>query len=323
MKKRIVAGILTVATVAMCLTGCGNNGGNNNSTSTTGNTNVESNAEAENADTESETAEETASFDEDVYVVSREDGSGTRGAFIELMGIEQKDENGENVDHTTDAAEITSSTSVMITTVQGNPAAIGYISLGSYDPEKVQAVNVDGVEPTVENVKNGSYTVSRPFNIATKADASDAAKDFIAFILSTEGQAVVAENGYIALENTTAYAKTGAAGKIVVGGSSSVSPVMEKLIEAYAAVNSDVEIELQTSDSSTGMSATAEGTLDIGMASRELKDSEIESGLTSTAIALDGIAVIVNKENTAGVDLTTEQIMKIYTGEITNWGEIK
>ena len=323
MKKRIVAGILTVATVAMCLTGCGNNGGNNNSTSTTGNTNVESNAEAENADTESETAEETASFDEDVYVVSSEDGSGTRGAFIELMGIEQKDENGEKVDHTTDAAEITSSTSVMITTVQGNPAAIGYISLGSYDPEKVQAVNVDGVEPTVENVKNGSYTVSRPFNIATKADASDAAKDFIAFILSTEGQAVVAENGYIALENTTAYAKTDAAGKIVVGGSSSVSPVMEKLIEAYAAVNSDVEIELQTSDSSTGMSATAEGTLDIGMASRELKDSEIESGLTSTAIALDGIAVIVNKENTAGVDLTTEQIMKIYTGEITNWGEIE
>ena len=239
------------------------------------------------------------------------------------MGIEQKDENGEKVDHTTDAAEITSSTSVMITTVQGNPAAIGYISLGSYDPEKVQAVNVDGVEPTVENVKNGSYTVSRPFNIATKADASDAAKDFIAFILSTEGQAVVAENGYIALDNTTAYAKTDAAGKIVVGGSSSVSPVMEKLIEAYAAVNSDVEIELQTSDSSTGMSATAEGTLDIGMASRELKDSEIESGLTSTAIALDGIAVIVNKENTAGVNLTTEQIMKIYTGEITNWGEIE
>ena len=328
MKKGIVAGILTIATVAMCLTGCGNNGGNNESASVANNANVESDVQAdadvaEEAQSEDAAAKESEEFTEDVYVVSREDGSGTRGAFIELMGIEQKDENGEKVDLTTDAAEITSSTSVMITTVQGNPAAIGYISLGSYDPEKVKAVKVNGVEPTVENVKNGSYTVSRPFNIATKADVSDAAKDFIAFILSTEGQAVVAENGYIALDNTTPYAKTEAAGKIVVGGSSSVSPVMEKLIEAYAVVNTDVEIELQTSDSSTGMSATAEGTLDIGMASRELKDSEIESGLTGTAIALDGIAVIVNKENTASDDLTSEQIMKIYTGEITNWGDMK
>ena len=328
MKKRFVAAILTIATAATCLTGCGNNGGNNESASVANNANVESDVQAdadvaEEAQSEDAAVQESGEFTEDVYVVSREDGSGTRGAFIELMGIEQKDENGEKVDLTTDAAEITSSTSVMITTVQGNPAAIGYISLGSYDPEKVKAVKVNGVEPTVENVKNGTYTVSRPFNIATKADVSDAAKDFIAFILSTEGQAVVAENGYIALDNTTAYAKTEAAGKIVVGGSSSVSPVMEKLIEAYAVVNTDVEIELQTSDSSTGMSATAEGTLDIGMASRELKDSEIESGLTGTAIALDGIAVIVNKENTASDDLTSEQIMKIYTGEITNWGDIK
>lgn len=334
MKKRFVAAMITVATVAMCLTGCGNNGGNSTSTSTANETNVESDAATETetaADTQTENtqaedtqAEDTAAaFDKDIYVVSREDGSGTRGAFVELMGIEQKDENGEKVDYTIDTAEVTSSTSVMITTVQGNDAAIGYISLGSYDPEKVKAVKVDGAEATVENVKNGTYKVSRPFNIATKEDVSDAAKDFMAFILSTEGQAVVAENGYIALDDTTPYAKSDASGKIVVGGSSSVSPVMEKLIEAYAAVNSDVEIELQTSDSSTGMSATADGTLDIGMASRELKDSEIESGLSSTVIALDGIAVIVNKENTASEDLTSEQIMKIYTGEITNWGEVQ
>lgn len=299
MKRRILIGMLTVVTLAVSLAGCKNSNETENSNGG------------------------DAAYNEEIYVVSREDGSGTRGAFIELMGIEQKDENGEKVDHTTDGAEITSSTSVMITTIQGNPAAIGYISLGSYDPQKVQAVQVDGVAPTVDNVKNGTYAVSRPFHIATKEAINDATKDFMAFILSVEGQTVVAENGYVSLDYTNPYTKKDVTGKIVVGGSSSVAPVMEKLIEAYATWNPNVEIELQTSDSSTGMSATAEGNLDIGMASRELKDSEIERGLTSTAIALDGIAVIVNKENVAGVNLTTEQIRKIYTGEITNWGDIK
>lgn len=287
MRKKILATMLMLVTAVGTLTGCG------------------------------------AGATNEIYVVSREDGSGTRGAFVELMGIERKDENGEKVDMTIDTAEVTSSTSVMITTVQGNEAGIGYISLGSYDPEKVKAITVDGVEATVENVKNGSYKVSRPFNIATKEDASEAAKDFIAFILSSEGQAIVEEAGYIKLDDTVAYEKSDVSGEVVVGGSSSVSPVMEKLIEAYASYNSDVKIELQTSDSSTGMSATAEGTLDIGMASRELKDSEIESGLTGTVIALDGIAVIVNKNNEAINNLTTEQIMMIYTGEITSWGDVE
>ncbi len=259
----------------------------------------------------------------EVYVISREDGSGTRGAFVELLGIEQKNEAGEKVDMTIDTAEVTNSTSVMITTVQGNEAGIGYISLGSMDDSKVKAIKVDGVEATVENVKNGTYKVARPFNIATTTDISDAARDFVNFILSTEGQNIVEEKGYIKLDGTQAFVSNGATGKVVVGGSSSVSPVMEKLIEGYASVNSGVEIELQTSDSSTGMSATADGTLDIGMASRALKDSEIEKGLVGTQIAMDGIAVIVNKNNTAVESLTSEQIMKIYTGEITNWSEVQ
>lgn len=300
MKRRSFVGMLTATVIlAMCFTGCGTSN-----------------------KTENSNGGEVAGHEE-IYVVSREDGSGTRGAFVELMGIEQKDESGNKMDLTTDGAEITSSTSVMITTIQGNLGAIGYISLGSYDPQKVQAVHVDGVAPTAENVKNGTYALSRPFLIATKEDISDATKDFIAFILSTEGQAVVAENGYVCFDHTSPYTPNNVTGKIVIGGSSSVAPVMEKLIEAYATWNPMVELELQTSDSSTGMSATAEGTLDIGMASRDLKDSEKESGLTSMAIALDGIAVIVNKENVAAMNLTTEQIRKIYTGEITNWGDME
>lgn len=315
MKKKMLALVLAIATVTVGMVGCGSSS-DSEGTAETGET-------TEEGTTEEGTTEEDTIDLGDIYVVSREEGSGTRGAFIELMGIEQKDESGEKVDYTVDTAEVTNSTSVMITTVQGNESAIGYISLGSYDESKVKAVTIDGVEATVENVKSGDYTVSRPFNIATKEDLSDAGQDFINFIMSTDGQAVIAENGYIAMDVTDAYEMSDATGKIVIGGSSSVSPVMEKLIEAYGKVNTNVEIELQTSDSSTGMSATIDGTLDIGMASRELKDSEIEGGLTSTAIALDGIAVIVNKENTAVDNLTTEQVMKIYTGEITTWGEIK
>ncbi len=288
--KKLTAVLLAVTAMATCFTGCGK-------------------------------GDDSSSSDE-IYVITREDGSGTRGAFIEIMGIEQKDEDGNKVDKTIDKAETTNSTSVMITTVQGNEAAIGYISLGSMDASKVKALKVDGAEATVENVKSGTYKVSRPFNIATKEDVNDAAKDFINFILSTEGQKVVEEAGYISLDDTKAYEKSDASGEITVGGSSSVSPVMEKLKEAYAKINSDVEVKIQTSDSSTGMSATADGTLDIGMASRELKDSEIEKGLTGTQIAIDGIAVIVNKEN-AVENLTAEQIMKIYTGEITSWGDVE
>lgn len=253
-----------------------------------------------------------------ITVLSREDGSGTRGAFIELFGIEQKDADGNKVDMTIDTAEITNSTSVMMTTVAGNVSAIGYVSLGSLGDE-VKAVLVDGAEATADNVKNGTYQVARPFNIATKGDAEGLAKDFIDFIMSEEGQTVVEENGYVSQGNTGAFEGTLPEGKITVGGSSSVTPVMEKLKEAYTARNANAVIEVQQSDSTTGMTSTMDGTYDIGMASRELKDSEAE--LTETTIAMDGIAVIVNKENPRN-NISSDDVMKIYTGELTDWSEI-
>ena len=270
--------------------------------------------------TTAETAKAGGAFGE-ITVISREDGSGTRGAFIELLGIEEKDASGEKVDMTTDDAKITSSTSVMMTTVEGDVNAIGYISLGSLNAS-VTAVKVDGVEATAENVAAGTYKVQRPFNIATKGTPGETAQDFINFIMSKEGQAVVVENGYIAVGEQPEYEAGNVEGKIVVAGSSSVTPVMEKLKEAYMAVNPKVEIEVQESDSTTGLKLAVDGLCDIGMASRELKDSETEAGLTSTVIAKDGIAIIVN--NDSGItELTSEQIKSIYTGEITTWEDIK
>ena len=257
-----------------------------------------------------------------ISVLTREEGSGTRGAFIELLGIEEKNADGKKVDKTIDTAETTNSTSVMITTVQGNKAAIGYISLGSLDKSKVKALKVDGAEAATDNVKSGEYKVSRPFNIATKGDATGAASDFIKFILSADGQAVVEKNGYISEGNTGAYKASGQKGKITIGGSSSVTPVMEKLKEAYVKLNPDVTIDVQQNDSSSGMKGAIDGIYDIGMASRDVKDSEKEAGLTSIKIALDGIAVIVNKDDTLDA-ITSEQIKNIYTGSLTKWSEIK
>lgn len=254
-----------------------------------------------------------------IDVISREDGSGTRGAFVELTGVEQKID-GKKVDMTTEDAQITNNTAVMMTTVAGDTYAIGYISLGSLN-DSVKAVKVAGVEATAENVKSGAYKVARPFNIAWKEDAlSDAGKDFIAYILSSEGQAIVNANGYVGSDDAAAYEAAGVTGKVVVAGSSSVSPVMEKLAEAYMAANTGVEIEIQTSDSTTGMTSAMEGACEIGMASRELKEAEAAE-LESTAIAMDGIAVIVNNENPVE-NLSLEQIGAIYTGETTVWNEL-
>lgn len=256
-----------------------------------------------------------------ISVYSREDGSGTRGAFIELFEIEEKDASGEKVDKTTSSASITNSTSVMMTSVAGDPNGIGYLSLGSLD-DSVMALSIDGAEATVENVKSGDYKVSRPFNIATKDDASAVAQDFISFILSKQGQAIVEDNGYIAVEeNSKEYKSSGKTGKVIVAGSSSVTPVMEKLQEAYLALNPDVTIEVQQSDSATGMNMAKEGTCDIGMASRDLKDSETGAGLKSTVIARDGIAVIVNKASSIK-GLTSEQVKGIFTGEVADWSEV-
>ena len=257
-----------------------------------------------------------------ISVLTREEGSGTRGAFIELFGIEQKDADGNKVDKTITSAESTNSTSVMMTTVEGNKNAIGYVSLGSLDETKVKALKVDGNTASDENMKNGSYKIARPFNVATKGDPTGVASDFLKFILSEDGQKVVEDNGYISQGNNGKYTSSNQSGKITVGGSSSVTPVMEKLKEAYVKLNPDVTVDVQQQDSTTGMTGTIDGVYDIGMASRELKDSEKEAGLVPLVIAMDGIAVIVNKDNVAE-NITSDQILKIYTGEITLWSEVK
>ena len=256
---------------------------------------------------------------ETITVVSREAGSGTRSAFIELTGVEVKNEAGEKVDTTTLEAVTMNGTAQVITTVEGDKNAIGYISLGSLG-DTVKAVKVDGVEATAANVKEGSYALARPFNVAYKADLSATAQDFLNWIMGPDGQAIVSEKGYVSGEPAS-YDAAPVAGKVVVGGSSSVGPLMEKLAEAYQAINPNVTIEVQISDSTTGVKGAIDGSFDIGMASRELKDSELEAGLTPTVIAMDGIAVIVSNDN-AFTGLTSDQVRAIYMGEIERWSEI-
>lgn len=308
--KKLIAVTLAAVCVAASLAGCG-------SSSPSGSTDSQGSGSA----AASTTAESTDGMSGAISVISREDGSGTRGAFIELTGVEEKNEAGEKVDNTVDTAEITNSTAVMMTTVAGNKSSIGYISLGSLD-DSVKAVEVDGVAPSAEAVKDGSYKVARPFNIVTKDGLSETAQDFINFIMSDEGQAVVEENGYVSQGSTGAFDGGKVSGKITVAGSSSVTPVMEKLAEAYKAINSNVEIEVQQSDSTTGVTSAIEGICDIGMASRELKDEETSQGVTATVIAMDGIAIIVNKENPVSA-LTTQQVKDIYTGAVTDWSELQ
>ena len=254
-----------------------------------------------------------------INVLSREDGSGTRGAFIELFGVEKKNAQGKKVDYTTDEASITNSTAVMLTTVAGNKYAIGYVSLGSLS-SSVKAVKIDGVSATVDNINNGSYKIARPFNVAVRNNLSNAAQDFLNYILSSDGQNIIAANKYIKIPAENSYKASGVSGKIVVAGSSSVSPVMEKLIEAYKALNPSVQIELQTSDSTTGVINAIDGTCDIGMASRALKDSEKEKGVREVTIAIDGIAVIINNDNPVE-SLKKSDVEGIFTGKINSWSE--
>ncbi len=293
MKKHIKYAALILSSIfALCLlTGCGNN-----------------------------TSSDSFNATKAINTLTREDGSGTRGAFIELFGIEQKNSNGEKMDYTTNLAAVTNSTSVMMTTIAGDLYSIGYISLGSMN-DTVKAIQIDGTDATMENIKNGVYKIARPFNIATKKERNDTTQDFIDFIMSKDGQTIIENNGYVSISNAAPYNHKSVSGKIVVSGSSSVTPIMEKLKEAYLEKNPDVTIEIQQNDSSTGMSDTIDGTCDIGMASRELKDSELAKGLTATVLAMDGIAVIVNNNNPIN-NLTSEQIKDIFIGNSTNWDEI-
>ena len=319
----LVCGLLTVGALAGCGSTSDTTADSSAATTDSAETSEDTDAAAEEEEKESEADEESTDFDKssDISVVSREDGSGTRGAFIELFGVEEKDANGEKIDYTTEEAIIANSTEIVMTTVAGDDYAIGYSSLGSLN-DTVKAVWIDGAEPTAENINNGSYTIARPFNIATKGDVSEITQDFINYILSADGQAIIEDNGYIKASDAAAFESNGATGKIVIAGSSSVTPVMEKLQEAYQKVNTGAEIEIQESDSTTGMTAAMDGTCDIGMASRELKDTELDGGLTPTVIAKDGIAVIVNKNNPIE-ELPKDQVNSIFRGDVTTWEEVE
>ena len=304
--RKLMAVALVAAMAATMAVGCGGSSSDKSAEGSTDNSSADSGSDFDTSN--------------DITIVSREDGSGTRGAFIELFGIEEKQSDGTKVDMTTTDAQITNNTSVMLTTVAGDEYAIGYVSLGSLN-DTVKALKIDGEEATEQNIKDGKYKICRPFNIATKKGAdNEVVKDFIAYIMSKEGQQVISDNGYIGDDSAEAYAGSKPSGKAVVGGSSSVSPVMEKLIEAYKKVNTGAEIELQTTDSTTGMTSAIDGSYDIGMASRELQDEEKDK-LDSQVIATDGIAVIVNKNNTTD-ELSSDQVKTIYTGDATTWDEV-
>lgn len=300
MTKKITATALFGVLAVSAFAGCGGAGSSSNGSSDTGS--------------------DAAKFDasKTISVVTREEGSGTRDAFTELTGVLVKD--GDNkTDNTTTSAVTINSTEAVITNVKDNEAAIGYISLGSLN-DTVKALKIGGVEATADNVKSGDYAVSRPFNIAYKGELSDVAQDFVDYIMSSDGQKIVSDNGYVTVSENAAYSGKKPSGKISVAGSSSVSPVMEKLAEAYQKVNTNAKVEIQTSDSSAGMQSAMGGTCDIGMASRDLKDEE-KSALKAETIAKDGIAVIVNNANTCD-DLTLDQVKSIYTGETTVWSDI-
>lgn len=300
MTKKITATALFGVLAVSAFAGCGGAGSSSNGSSDAGS--------------------DAAKFDasKTISVVTREEGSGTRDAFTELTGVLVKD--GDNkTDNTTTSAVTINSTEAVITNVKDNEAAIGYISLGSLN-DTVKTLKIGGVEATADNVKSGDYAVSRPFNIAYKGELSDVAQDFVDYIMSSDGQKIVSDNGYVTVSENAAYSGKKPSGKISVAGSSSVSPVMEKLAEAYQKVNTNAKVEIQTSDSSAGMQSAMGGTCDIGMASRDLKDEE-KSALKVETIAKDGIAVIVNNANTCD-DLTLDQVKSIYTGETTVWSDI-
>lgn len=300
MTKKITATALFGVLAVSAFAGCGGAGSSSNGASDAGS--------------------DAAKFDasKTISAVTREEGSGTRDAFTELTGVLVKD--GDNkTDNTTTSAVTINSTEAVITNVKDNDAAIGYISLGSLN-DTVKALKIGGVEATADNVKSGDYAVSRPFNIAYKGELSDVAQDFVDYIMSSDGQKIVSDNGYVTVSENAAYSGKKPSGKISVAGSSSVSPVMEKLAEAYQKVNTNAKVEIQTSDSSAGMQSAMGGTCDIGMASRDLKDEE-KSTLKVETIAKDGIAVIVNNANTCD-DLTLDQVKSIYTGETTVWSDI-
>ncbi len=285
-RKMNIATSITTLTLAISLTSCGSNNSSG-----------------------------VFDYNEEITVISREDGSGTRGAFGELFGTIVKDGETES-DNTYEGAIIANKTDVCMTNVVNNQYAIGYISLGSMN-DTLKAVSIDGVAPSKETIASGEYSAYRPFLIVTGDNQSDIALDFESYILSADGQAIVGDSYIQVDENAPTYTGGGLSGKLSVGGSTSVAPVMEKIVEGYQELNPDVTIDIQATGSSAGITGVMEATLDIGMSSRELKDTEV-SEVNGITIAYDGIAVIVNNNNPVD-NLTSEEVRQIFTGEVTDW----
>lgn len=322
-KTRMIAISTSVLLAAAALTGCNGSSSSGGSSSADKSSGSSSSGGSSAADKSSGSESAAGKLTSAITVVSREDGSGTRGAFVELMGIEQKNEAGEKEDMTRGDAEISNSTNGVMMSVAGNADAIGYISLGSLN-DTVKALDVNGVECSVADIKSGEYVVARPFNLCfqqSKLDGNAAASDFIKFISSVEGQKIITDGGYISIDTTENYVSGGIKGAVSLNGSTSVGPIMEKLAEAYKEMNPDVSIDIQQTGSGSGITSATEGTCDIGMSSRDLKQEELDAGLTEMKIADDGIAVIVNLENPIE-NITSDEIMKIYTGEINKWDEL-
>lgn len=255
---------------------------------------------------------------ENIYPISREMGSGTRGAFVDIFDVKEQ-VGKKKIDATSKKAEVTNSTGVMITTVANSKNAIGYISLGSLN-NSVKAVKIDGVAPSVENINNKTYTVFRPFNLAISSD-NELVNDFLGYTSSNQAKSIIQKAGYIALYDNEFSSKK-PSGKIVVAGSSSITPLMEKLKESYKSLNPNATIEIQQSDSTTGINSAIEKIANIAMVSREFKDSELKNGLKTQVLALDGLAVIVNKANPID-SLSKDSVKKIFTGDITTWEKVK
>lgn len=306
--------IVAVLSLSMILSACGNK----NDKAKEGSSNPTENASTANEKKDGDTKNSNQE-DFDITVVSREDGSGTRGAFIELVGLEEE-KNGEKKDTTTDEAVVQNSTNGVMQTVSQDLSAIGYVSLGSVN-DKVKKLKVEGKEATDENIESGDYTLQRPFNLAFKEDKlDDLAKDFLAFVLSKDAQDIVEKEGYIKVE-AKQYKGKKIKGNLTIAGSTSVTPLMEKLVEKYKDINPDANIEIQSTGSSSGIESTISDVSQIAMASRELKDDEKDK-LQVEVLAKDGIAVIVNKDNSKLNDLTKDQLKEIFSGKIKNTADL-
>ena len=255
----------------------------------------------------------------DLTVTSREDGSGTRKSFIEQVGLIKEDKNGNYKDLTTDNSMVINSTNGVLKAVGVDKTAIAYVSLTALD-DSVKAIKIDGVSPNKTTIESGEYKLQRPFGLVYKKDsAKDLSKDFLEYVKSKSAKNLIEDEGLLAITNEKEYKSKNLKGKLTITGSSSLSSIVEKLAENYEKLNKNVEVEVLSNESLTGLKNVKDNVVDIAMVSNKLQDEN----LFSEIFAIDGIAIIVNKDNTQINDLTMEQLRDIYRGEIKNTGELK